>query len=158
MASGFIALPDGRMFAGRWEAHDYVVNCLAEALADSPTGQPLQKWLLEQLPESDSFLNELGFGWIKPDSSEAGGHTVVRWIDVRQLTPGNQRLFCEAAKKAATVHHPEKYLREWVGRLAEMVRQMERGEGPMALTQAPDIVPEEEGRIGPGWDDLPDTD
>jgi hypothetical protein len=143
MASGFIVLPDGRCFSRRWSAHDLVLRAVAEQVDDAP----LRQWLLDQLPGPDDE-EELGYGaWGR--ASDNG--TVRRFIDVRLMTPENQRLFCDAAKHAASAGRDNETQGRCLCDLADMVYRMERGEPPLSKSDWVRVVPPEGGRIGPGW-------
>jgi hypothetical protein len=76
---------------------------------------------------------------------------VVRHIDLRQMTVENQHLFCEAAKRAVLVNHPEEWLRGCLSDLAEMIERGERGEPPLSKSDWREVMPPEGGPIGPGW-------
>ncbi len=107
MASGFLVLPDGRCLARRWSAHDEVLRAVSDQLGEELAAQQLKHWLLEQLPAA-SDEEELGYGaWFRT----ADQQVVVRHIDLRQMTVENQHLFCEAAKRAVLVDHPEEWPR-----------------------------------------------
>lgn len=147
MASGFLVLPDGRCLARRWSAHDEVLRAVADQLDDEPAAQRLKHWLLEQLPGSNDE-EELGYGaWLRT----ADQQVVVRHIDLRLMTIENQQLFCNAAKRAALVDHPEDWLQGCLTDLAEMVVRCERGEPPLSKSDWREVVPPEGGPIGPGW-------
>lgn len=143
MASGFIVLPDGRCFSRRWSAHDAVLR----TIADLVTEMPLRQWLLEQLPGPNDEL-ELGYGaWFR-NSDQA---IIVRSIDLRSMTVENQRLFCDAVKRAASIDHDEEWLDHSLFEFADMVARMECGEPPLFKSDWVEIVPHEGERIGPGW-------
>ena len=143
MASGFIVLPDGRCFSRRWSAHDVVLRAVAEQV----TAGPLHAWLLSQLPGPDDE-EELGYGAWGRASDNA---SVLRFIDMRLMTEQNQRLFCEAVKRAASIPHDEEWLGRCLDDFADMVTRMERGEPPLSKSDWVDVVPPEGERIGPGW-------
>jgi hypothetical protein len=147
MPSGFITLPDGRCLARRWIYHDDVVRSVANML--SGMGQPLGKWLLGQLPGPND-IDELGYGaWLRQSDQTI----VVRHIDTRNLTPANQRLFCEAAKLASNEQYHDKHLARCLLELGEMTRRFESGEPPLSLSDCREVMPHEPARIGPGWND-----
>jgi hypothetical protein len=147
MASGFLVLPDGRCLARRWSAHDEILRAVAAQLGEEPAAEQLKRWLLEQLP-GPSDEEELGYGaWF----CTADQRVVVRYIDLRQMTAENQKLFCEAAKRAALVEHPAEWLQDCLCDLAEMVARGERGEPPLSKSDWREVLPPEGGPIGPGW-------
>jgi hypothetical protein len=143
MASGFLILPDGRCFSGRWSAHDRVLRAIASQLEHLPTAQALRKWVLEQLPGPDDE-EELGYGaWWRASDQKS----ILRYIDLRNMIPDNQHLICEAAKRAGLVNPAD----EWLGELADMVRRYERGEPPLTKSHWIDVrPPHDDQRIGPG--------
>ena len=143
MASGFIVLPDGRCFSRRWSAHDLVLRAIAEQV----TAVPLRQWLLEQLPAPDDE-EELGYGaWFRNSDQTI----IPRFIDLRLMTVENQRLFCDAVKRAASLDHDEEWLKRSLSEFADMVARMERGEPPLSKSNWVKVVPPEGERIGPGW-------
>jgi hypothetical protein len=147
MPSGFLVLPDGRCLARRWSAHDAVLRAVADQLDAEPAARELQRRLLEQLPEPDDE-EEIGYGaWAR----RSDGQVVVRYLDLRLMTAENQRLFCQAAKRAAVVEHAEQWLRGCLGDLADMVVRCERGEPPLSKSDWREVPPPEGGPIGPGW-------
>jgi hypothetical protein len=147
MASGFLVLPDGRCLARRWSAHDAVLRAMADQLGQEPAARQLEHWLLEQLPGA-SDEEELGYGaWFRASDQQV----VVRHLDLRQVTVENQRLFCEAAKRAALVDRAEEWLGACLSDLAEMVERAERGEPPLSKSDWREVVPPKGGPIGPGW-------
>ena len=137
MASGFLVLSDGRCFSRRWSAHDEVLRAVANQLDEGQASQQLKQWLLAQLPgESDE--EELGYGaWFRT----ADQQVVVRHIDLRQMTAENQKLFREAAKRAALVHNAPAWLRGCLCELADMVARCERGEPPLSKSDWREVVP-----------------
>src|SRR5262245_50678801 len=117
MASGFLVLPDGRCLARRWSAHDEVLRAIADQLGVEPAARQLKQWLLEQIPGPNDEV-ELGYGaWFRA----ADLQVVLRHLDLRQVTLENQRLFCEAAKRAALGEHPDHALRGCLCDLADMI-------------------------------------
>jgi len=143
MASGFITLPDGRCLSRRWSVHDVVVRSIADAVS-SP---PLREWLLEQLPGPDDE-EELGYGaWLRVSDDTS----IVRVIDLRQLTPENQDHFCEGVKRAADVPRDEEWHRRCLRDFADMVARMERGEPPLSKSDLVAVLPLGAERVGPGW-------
>ncbi len=147
MPSGFLVLPDGRCFARRWSAHDAVLRAVADHLAVDPASGELQRWLLDQLPGPDDE-EEIGYGaWVR----RSDGQVVVRYLDLRLMTPENQQLFCRAVKSAASPAHGEDWLRSCLEDLADMVARYERGELPLSRSDWREVVAPEGGPIGPGW-------
>lgn len=144
MAAGFIVLPDGRCFSRRWSAHDQVLRAVAEAVEATP----LRDWLLARLPGPDDD-EELGYGaWHRA----ADDTCIVRSIDLRQMTPENQALFCDAATRAAALPREDAWLAKWLADLADMVARAARGEPPVTHSDwGPVVTDPDDGRIGPGW-------
>jgi len=80
------------------------------------------------------------------------GASIVRVIDLRQMTPESQGQFCEAIKRAAAVSREEEWLARCLSDFADMVARMERGEPPSSKSDlGPVVLPLEGGRVGPGW-------
>lgn len=147
MASGFLVLPDGRCLARRWCAYDEVLRAVAAQLGEESAAQQLKHWLLEQLPGVND-IEEIGIGaWRRTADQE----TVVRHIDLRKMTVENQRLFCQAAKRAARAGHPEEGLRECLADLAEMIERGERGEHPLSKSDWGEVLDPTGEPVGPGW-------
>jgi hypothetical protein len=143
MASGFIVLSDGRCFSRRWWAHDAVLS----AITDQVSAPPLRQWILAQLPGPNDE-EELGYGaWFRHSDQTA----IVRSIDLRLMTVENQRLFCDAVKRAASLHHEDEWLERSLSEFADMVARMERGELPLSKSDWVEVVPPKDERIGPGW-------
>jgi hypothetical protein len=148
MASGFLVLPDGRCFARRWSAYDAVLRSVTEEL-DAPEGSELRTWLLALLPGPNDE-EHVGYG---PWYRRADSQLVARSLDLRELTPENQRLFCQAAKRAAS--HPATRAPTWLAdclsELSDMVVRCERGEPPLSLSDWVEVIPSDGRRLGPGW-------
>jgi hypothetical protein len=148
VASGFLVLPDGRCFAPRWSFYDAVLRAIADELG-APEGAELRGWLLGLLP-GPADEEHVGYG---PWYRAADGQLIARTLDLRELTPMNQRLICEAAKRAASsgrASHPE-WLADCLCKLSDMVARFERGEPPLSRSDWVEIVPSEGRKIGPGW-------
>ena len=80
------------------------------------------------------------------------GTSIVRVIDLRQMTAENQHQLCEGIKRAATVSREEEWLARCLSEFADMVVRMERGEPPSSKSDfGPVGVPPNGERIGPGW-------
>jgi hypothetical protein len=143
MASGFIVLPDGRCFSRRWSAHDLVLRAIAEAVASAS----LSQWILEQLP-GPSDEEELGYGaWLRASDNSS----IRRFIDLRLMTEENQKDFCDAVKRAASVVRENELLTRCLNDFADMVARMEGGEPPLSRSDWVIVVPQDGERIGPGW-------
>ena len=150
MASGFLILPDGRCFAPRWSYYDDALRAVADELLEPETAE-LRRWLLGLLP-GPADEEHVGYG---PWYHAAEDRLVGRALDLRELTPGNQRLICEAAKRAASrgeVGHPG-WLADCLSKLSDMVTRVERGEPPLSRSDWVEVVPPEGRNIGPGWMD-----
>jgi hypothetical protein len=124
------------------------LRAVADRLDDEPMGsRELREWLLGQLPGPED-IEELGFGaWLRTSDRQ----TIVRCLDLRQMTVENQRLFCEAAKRARLIEQPEQWLCRCLAELADMVARYEGGEPPLSKSDWRDVIPLEGPRIGPGW-------
>lgn len=146
MPSGFLVLPDGRCLARKWPAHDAVLRAVADQLDRDPAAEELRRWLFEQRPGPGDD-EEIGYGaWVRGSD----GRVVVRYLDLRLMTAENQRLFCQAAKRAALVDHDEEWPRNCLEDLADMVARHERGEPPLSRSDWREVLPPEGGPIGPG--------
>ena len=146
MPSGFLVLPDGRCLSRRWTAHDAVLRAVVEAVSDSA----LRDWLLSQLPGPDDEI-ELGYGaWFRASDEQV----VRRSVDLRLMTAQNQRLFCDAARQAASMPQSEEWLSHILFELDDMIARMDRGEPPSSKSDWTRVTPPENKRIGPG---LPDA-
>lgn len=147
MPSGFLVLPDGRCFARRWRAHDAVLRAVGDQLAKEPETRELYLWLVEQLP-GPGDEEEIGYGaWARAEDSKV----IVRSLDLRLMTPENQRLFCLAVKRSSPPNHAEDWLKECLVDLIDMVDRFERGEPPLSKSDWREVVPPEGEPIGPGW-------
>jgi hypothetical protein len=151
VASGFIILADGRCFAPSSRLYDTTVRVVADHLLDSAPERVLRGWLLSLLPgPSDT---DIGFGWIRSSDDE----TVLRKIDLRELTVENQRLFHRAARLAGEQmqsNQPEdvpSWTKECAVELADMVARADLGEPPLSRSHWVKVVPSEGRKIGPGW-------
>lgn len=143
MPSGFLVLPDGRCLARRWTAHDAVLRAVAEEVRDSD----LRGWLLSQLPGPDDE-DELGYGaWFRASDEQV----VRRSIDLRLMTAQNQRLFCDAARQAASKPQSDEWLSHTLSELNDMIARMDRGEPPSSKSDWTRVTSPENKRIGPGW-------
>lgn len=148
MPSGFLVLPDGRCFARRWFAHDAVLRAIADQLANESEARELYLWLLAQMP-GPKDEEEIGYGaWVRA----ADGKIIVRYLDLRLMTPENQQLFCEAVKRLQSAINTEDWLKECIVDLTDMVVRVERGEPPLSKSDWREVVPPEGEVIGPGWD------
>jgi len=150
VASGVLVLPDGRCFAPRWSFYDAALRAIADEL-EAPEVAELRGWLLGLLP-GPADEEHVGYG---PWYRAADGQLIARTLDLRELTPENQGLICEAAKRAASrggAGHPE-WLADCLCKLSDMVTRLERGEPPLSRSDWVEVVPSEGRKIGPGWPD-----
>ena len=149
MPSGFLILSDGRCFAPRWAVYDAVLCAVAQQLDQPGPARELGNWLLTLLPGPDDEKN-VGHGpWLR----KADEQLVERFLDVRELTPENQRLFHQAARQAATQvpgGRPE-WLVQALLELADMVNRAERGEPPLSRSHWREVVRPAGRQLGPGW-------
>jgi hypothetical protein len=153
MASGFLILSDGRCFSVRWSAHDVVLRAIAEQCDTTPTACALREWLLSLLPGPNDE-EHVGYG---PWYRVADQQLVPRFLDLRELTVANQRLFHQAARRAAVhVQSPGSplcadWLRECLAELADMVERADQGEPPLSRSHWTAVRPSEGRQLGPGW-------
>jgi hypothetical protein len=150
MASGFIVLADGRCFSPTSRLYDITVRALADQLSDSAPGRTLRDWLLSLLPGPKD--TDIGHGWIRASDQQ----TVLRMIDVRELTVENQKLFHRAALLAGEQAQSEESgeLVTWkmcCAELADMVARADRGEPPSTRSDWQEILPSKGRKLGPGW-------
>jgi hypothetical protein len=149
-----LVLSDGRCFARRWSGHDAVLRAVADQLGGSPESRALQGWLRSLLPGPEDE-EHVGYGpWFR----QADQQLVERFLDLRELTPQNQRLFHEAAHRAGALARsadgfawPE-WLRECLADLADMAARADRGEPPLSRSEWREVVPSQGRRVGPGWE------
>jgi hypothetical protein len=153
VASGFLILSDGRCFARRWWAHDAVLRAVADHADDSPPARELREWLLSLLPGPEDE-EHVGYGpWFR----KADQQLIERFLDLRELTPKNQRLFHQAARRAGERAQSAEgagwpdWLRGGLVDLADMAARADRGEPPLSRSEWREVVPSEARRIGPGW-------
>ena len=147
MASGFLILADGRCLARRWWAYDAVIKAVAEQLGGSDAALVFREWLLSLLPGSNDE-EHIGYGpWLRAEDNQL----IERRLDIRELTVENQRLFHDAALKAAQNHPPEEDESESLLDLSDMLVRADRGEPPLSRSDWREVVPSEGKRIGPGW-------
>jgi hypothetical protein len=144
--AGFIVLQDGRAYAASNWAYDLTVERIAVALPPTPQGVALRTWLLGQR------CGVLGPG--------------LGSVDLRGLTPDNQRLVEAAARgavEAAERSGPgglgvdQETYSGWLSRLhdlLEMFDSIRRGEPPSVLNpHMIDVIPPTGDRVGPGWEE-----
>ena len=154
MPSGFLVLADGRCLARRWRAYDQIIRAVADSVDESAEGLTLRNWLLSLLPGPDDE-EEIGIGaWHRT----ADNQTVVRHLDIRELTLQNQRLFhdavLEAVKRCADSSEAFDWLdlgRESLIDVGDMVIRADRGEAPLSRSDWREVVPSEGRQVGPGW-------
>ena len=155
MASGFLVLSDGRCFARRWSAHDAVLREVAKQLDGSTAARELRDWLLAQLPSPEDE-EHVGYGpWFRNSDQQL----VERFLDLREFTHDNQRLFHQAARRAGecagsleSEQWPD-WLRPCLEDLADMAARADNGEPPLSRSEWREVVPSQGRRIGPGWQD-----
>jgi hypothetical protein len=151
MASGFIVLGDGRCFSPTSRLYDITMRAVADELVDSEAARTLREWLLSLLPGPTDA--DLGYGWIRSSDQD----TVLRHLDLRELTNANQRLFYRAARVAGDRFQSEESgeLLSWKKKcctaLADMVARAERGEPPLTRSDWTTIEPSKGRKLGPGW-------
>jgi hypothetical protein len=153
VASGFLVLADGRCFAPNWKDYDAVLKAVADQLNGSQPALVFRNWLLSLLP-GPTDVAELGYGpWLRI----ADDMLVDRFLDIRELTPENQKMFHEAARKSGqralsseALDWPD-WLKSALVDLADMVERADRGEPPLSRSMWMDVVPSKCRKIGPGW-------
>jgi hypothetical protein len=151
VASGFIVLADGRCFAPTSRLYDDTLRLVAAHLPDSTPARIFKDWLLSLLPgPSDT---DIGHGWVRSVDNQ----TVVRKIDVRELTAENQKLFHGAARLAGDRLRSDQpsempsWTKDCALELADMVARADRGESPLSRSHWREVVPTEGRKVGPGW-------
>jgi len=137
----------------RWHYYDLTLRTVAESLDDSPPAQALREWLLTLLP-GPSDIEELGYGaWFRPEDQ----HVIPKSLDVRELTPENQRLFHHAALRAGrratspAAANWDSMLVDCLVLLSDMVERADRGDPPLSRSDWVKVQPSEGRKIGPGW-------
>lgn len=142
---GFIVLEDGRAYAANNWSYDAVIERIARALPETGAGRALAAWLMEQR----CVVRGAGLGS----------------VDLRELAPGDQRLFVEAFEKAIITTGEEgpvgwcdpAFYPGWLERfhdLIGMIASIRRGEPPTAFNpHMRDVIPPSGERAGPGWGD-----
>lgn len=156
MASGFLILSDGRCFARHWSAYDFVLQSVARELDSAETdqeGEAFRDWLRSLVPGPEDEA-DLGQGsWLRKRDQEV----VERYLDLREVTPANQRRFNEAAEAARDrllllhTHAVPQDLTESLLDVVDMVRRVRIGESPLSKSDWRYVVPVEGRRVGPGW-------
>jgi hypothetical protein len=143
--AGFIVLEDGRAYAANNWSYDAVIERIARALPETGAGRALSDWLMDQR----SVVQGAGLGS----------------VDLRELAPGDQRLFVEAVEKAIITSEEESpegwcdpaFYPGWLESfhdLSRMIASIRRGEPPTAFNpHIRDVIPPSGERAGPGWGD-----
>jgi hypothetical protein len=149
MASGFLILEDGRCFSRRWSAHDAVLREVALSLGNTSQALALKDWILSLLP-GPTDEEHVGYG---PWFHAADQQLVERFLDIRELTKENQKLFHHAASQAGRKAQsmPDGWLKESLIDLADMVHRADRGEPPLSKSDWREVVASKGRCIGPGW-------
>jgi hypothetical protein len=140
--AGFIVLDDGRGIAPASWAYDAVVLSVIEDLSHSEEERQLAAWLQERLCEVCG--------------------SVLGYVDVRELTPANQKLFRHAAERALARQQREgpvgwsdpSFFPAWLSRferLIQMWQSIDRGEAPSALNDLRSATEPSGKKSGPGW-------
>jgi len=151
MASGFIVLADGRCFSPTSRLYDLTIEAVADELVDSDAARILREWLLSLLPGPTD--TDLGYGWVRSSDQE----TVLRHLDLRELTIENQRLFNRAAQGAGDrvqsedSGEPLSWKKKCCTALADMVARAESGEPPLSRSDWTVVEPSKGRKLGPGW-------
>ncbi len=142
--STFITLGDGRSWLERDWVYDAILRAVARELPNNDEGRALAAWLLEQ----QCFEQGPGIGY----------------LDLRELTPTNQRLIIECLRLALGRARSEGPLgwndpsafSAWLRSfdfLLRLVESVEHGEPPEALSDpnVNGLMPPTGERHGPGW-------
>lgn len=141
---GFIILEDGRGCAPASWAYDAIVRSVVDELVRTDEERRLGQWLQEQLCEV------LGPG--------------MGFVDVRELSPLNRRIFREACQRAFLTEESKgsagwfdpSAFPVWLERFRKLIKMWEsidRGEPPAALTDLREPDPPRGRKSGPGWDE-----
>ncbi len=153
MASGFLILPDGRCFARNWAIFDATLLAVAEHLEATSVADEFRDWLLGLVPGPNDEAH-VGYGpWFRA----ADQVLVERYLDLRELTPENQRLLCQAARLAALEQPscPNSALQQLfdicLADLADMIARVSWGETPLSRSDWREVVPSRDRKLGPGW-------
>ncbi len=138
---GFIILEDGRAWAYSNGAYAMVIEEIAAQLPDTPEGQALSNWLLEE-----TNVGSMGLGC----------------VDIRELTEGNRKLFKQAAQRAYTLWRidPNPHLQDELGTdsdvfyaLLKLMKSVNKREDPKTYMQRMKSLIEPTGeKSGLGWD------
>jgi hypothetical protein len=156
MASGFIILTDGRCFARQADVYDYIIQLVIEELSDNENAKEFKQWL-ETLISSKEDI-DMGWGSIKHDT----GENIMRWLDLRELTETNQKLFWTSLqhslnKLIATLSTENKDKTAHI-ELLKILLKMHRlayiRDDPNNLShwQNGYTEPPSNNKIGPGWE------
>lgn len=155
MPSGFLILSDGRCFAARWRYYDQTLLTVAESLEDSRAARALRDWLMTLVP-GPGDIEELGYGaWLRSKDQQIRR----KYLDIRELTPENQRLFLDAAlhagerAKSAEATTWDSLLVESLAHLSDKVDRLDRGEPPLSRSDWVKVEPPTGQKRGPGWDE-----
>ena len=130
--SCLIVLQDGRACAPADWAFDAMLEAVADELIESHDERLLADWLRSQ--------------------ATCFGAGKMRRIDVRELTPESRTRFLDAVRRAA--EHLPSVSTGWgkrLQRLVRMLRSIDAGESPDALSDTLSPIAPTGLRRGPGW-------
>ena len=148
MASGFIALEDGRCWAGRWTLFDALIENITDNLTAKET-EEFKSFLKGFLPNDNDI--EMGYAFIR----ETNGENVTRHIDLREIAPVHRTHFWSAAQSAMSKISRKKQSNEIVKEALELLLKMHksvlRNEPPEASNDWREPGQETGNKIGPGW-------
>lgn len=152
MASGFIVLKDGRCFGRRWTGYDEILKIAIKELLLFEKGKDLANWLETQIPDLDDESGECGWGFYKTSNDE----WINRHLDLRSLTPENQKLFGESIVngRIKLLDLKEEYSClniDFFETFFKMYLLSEKGEPPLQFSDWGRIIDCNE-KNGPGWD------
>lgn len=95
MASGFIALRNGKDWSSRWSGYDWVLETIMNELPTNGDSQELRAWIKYILPSEEAGDVESGFAFWK---ASGDNESILRIIDVRLMKEKYRDLFWQAVK------------------------------------------------------------
>ncbi len=140
---GFVILSDGRAWSAANWAYDALILAIAHDLPSTPDGEAFGAWLRDQ-------------------TSTVLGPGMGR-VDLRELTPHNQRLFARAAQLAYArlvrdncppEWHDPRFFPGWRDLflvLLKLLKSARRRDPPTYNPHMSSLLPSTSDRSGPGW-------
>ena len=159
MARGFIILSDGRGYAPRWTGYDLVIQLVIDGLGESSAEQLFKQFLLGLIPKPDCPLEDQGDVLFVRESDQ---EIIFRSLDLRSLTPQNQKLFWQALQRSyrrirlGAPHQGTDLFVQRVQDLLRMRRAAARRASPFVDNDwhtGGTLEPYDGEKIGPGWDE-----